>query len=336
MKLFGKPLDQPLNGGGGEPPRRRAWQSPANADKPAPAAQTERIGKSDEGGTEPLKSATSRFASGLKNTAKTGAPAPVARVVPSAAKITGPSPPARAESKEPGSRSPVPTGGFRRPPPLRGPALVSRWERILFFTLLASAVAMSVFLVRYRERVDAHFQARAMAVPLAGAAAQASAGPLMLSLANDSTGALTERSLPYPVPQDPGTRARVALEKLLSEYTAPGSLHPLKSLAPGVETVNQVFLLPAPGRRGTLAVVDLSSGFARLHPSGIEVETLTLLSMIATLHANLPAVTEVRFLVDGEPRTTLAGHADLDRAYLAGAAPMTPSEAFTTAGAAPK
>ena len=192
---------------------------------------------------------------------------------------------------------------------------------------------MSIFLVRYRERVDAHFQSRAMAVPLAGAAAAASAGPLLLSLANDSTGALSERSLAYPIPQDPGTRARVVLEKLLSEYTAPRSPHPLKPSAPGVELVHQVFLLPAPGRRGTLAVVDLSSGFAHLHPSGIEPETLTLLSMIATLHANLPAVTEVRFLVDGEPRATLAGHADLDRTYLAGAAPMTPNEAFTTGAA---
>ncbi len=194
---------------------------------------------------------------------------------------------------------------------------------------------MSVFLVRYRERVDAHFQARAMAVPLAGVDTAANAGPLLLSLANDSTGALTERSLPYPVPEDHGTRARVVLEKLLSEYTATGSAHPLKPLPPGAEPVHQVFLLPVPGRRGTLAVVDLSSAFVHLHPSGIEPETLTLLSIIATLHANLPSVAEVRFLVDGEPRATLAGHADLGRTYLAGAAPMTPGEAFTT-GAASK
>ncbi len=213
---------------------------------------------------------------------------------------------------------------------LPGPALISRAERILFSVLLVSVIAMSIFLVRYRERVDAHFQTRAMAVPLAGAAATSSAGPLVLSLANDTTGALTERSLPYPVPEDPGTRARVVLEKLLSEYTAPGSLHPLKPLPPGGEPVHQVFLAPVPGRRGTLAVVDLSSAFVHLHPSGIEPETLTLLSMIATLRANLPSVAQVRFLVDGEPRATLAGHADLQRTYLAGAGPMTPSEAFTT------
>ena len=39
--------------------------------------------------------------------------------------------------------------------------------------------------------------------------------------------------------------------------------------------------------------------------------------MIGTLHANMPQITEVRFLVDGQPRETLAGHADLLRTYTA-------------------
>ena len=47
----------------------------------------------------------------------------------------------------------------------------------------------------------------------------------------------------------------------------------------------------------------------------------TLLSIIETLHANFPQITQVRFLVDGEQRDTLAGHADLTRAYLASDAP---------------
>ena len=66
-----------------------------------------------------------------------------------------------------------------------------------------------------------------------------------------------------------------------------------------------------------LAVVNLTGAFVAGHPSGIETETLTVLSICATLHANLPRVTQVRFLVDGQPRATLAGHADLTRTYLA-------------------
>ena len=230
-------------------------------------------------------------------------------------------------------------GRFRVPSGQRGPAVISRGERALFWSLLASVLAMSIFLVRYRERVDAHFQSRAQAVPLASAASSstgATAGPLLLYLADDDTGALTERPLAFPLPDDPNTRARVVLEKLLSEYTAPGSPHPLQPLAPGVEGVDEVYLSPVPGgTRGVLAVVDLTPNFVDTHPSGIEPETLTLLSMIATLHANLPSVTEVRFLVDGEPRPTLSGHADLSRTYLAGAAQMAPSEAFATGGARP-
>ena len=66
-----------------------------------------------------------------------------------------------------------------------------------------------------------------------------------------------------------------------------------------------------------MAVVNLTSAFVAGHPSGIESETLTLLSICGTLHANLPQVTQVRFLVDGRSRPTLAGHAALTRTYLA-------------------
>ena len=52
------------------------------------------------------------------------------------------------------------------------------------------------------------------------------------------------------------------------------------------------------------------------HPSGLETEMLTVLSICGTLHANLPSVQQVRFLVDGEVRPSLAGHADLTRTYL--------------------
>jgi hypothetical protein len=75
-------------------------------------------------------------------------------------------------------------------------------------------------------------------------------------------------------------------------------------------------------------VVNLTGAFAASHPSGLEAETLTVLSICGTLHANLPRVTQVRFLVDGQPRPTLAGHADLTRTYLA-------TDAVPTAGAHP-
>ena len=59
----------------------------------------------------------------------------------------------------------------------------------------------------------------------------------------------------------------------------------------------------------------------------MEVESLTLLSIIGTLHANVPQIEQIRFLVDGQPRETLAGHADLLRTY--------PSRDATSVAASP-
>jgi hypothetical protein len=127
------------------------------------------------------------------------------------------------------------------------------------------------------------------------------------------------------LPADPEARARAVLGKLLDLYADADSTHPVPG---GAASVAQVFLLPAPGASSSepasqLAVVNLTGTFAASHPSGLETESLTVLSICATLHANLPAVTQVRFLVDGLPRPTLAGHADLTRTYLTADAMQT-------------
>ena len=77
---------------------------------------------------------------------------------------------------------------------------------------------------------------------------------------------------------------------------------------------------------GELAVINLRGSFVNQHPSGVEVESLTLLSIVGTLHANIPQIEQIKFLVDGQPRETLAGHADLLRTY--------PSRDTSTAAAA--
>jgi hypothetical protein len=121
------------------------------------------------------------------------------------------------------------------------------------------------------------------------------------------------------MPVDENAQARVLLERLMEAWRAPDSTHPINAAS----GVNDVYFLAAPQRRdrggdeGQMAVIDLSGALAAAQPSGIEPETLTLLSMMETLHANLPTVTQVHFLVDGRPRDTLAGHADLTRTYLA-------------------
>jgi hypothetical protein len=201
-------------------------------------------------------------------------------------------------------------------------AMISRFQRFLFGAMLLAAVVMAVVLIRMRERahdrlmIAADSQSRGA---LSTTSTAALPEKITLLVANDLDGSLIPVERSFPMPKDPNARARVLMQKLLEEYAAPKSTHPIAN-ASGVD---EVFLMPLLQQKGTsespgeMAVVNLDAAFVQAQPSGVEPETLTLLSMIATLHANLPQVAEVRFLVDGQQKDTLAGHADLTRVYLA-------------------
>jgi len=227
--------------------------------------------------------------------------------------------------------------------------MIPRYQTILFIVLLVASVAMGVVLWQLRERAHERLLFGSDSAPT-HAPAVAPAEPATLLVANDADGSLLALVQSLPLPQDPGSRARAVLGKLLDLYAAPGAAHPVPG---GASSIAQVFLLPAvnidsnpsatpagkPHSLGApltnsqqtgpeLAVVNLTGAFVASHPSGLETETLTVLSICGTLHANLPRVTQVRFLVDGQPRSTLAGHADLTRTCLA-------AEAVPTEGAHP-
>jgi hypothetical protein len=118
-------------------------------------------------------------------------------------------------------------------------------------------------------------------------------------------------------PAKPASSARPAASP--STISAPSSSAETSSGASGsalADPSSTQSAVPSEPTTPQLAVINLTGAFANNHPSGLEAETLTILSLCATLHANLPRVTQVRFLVDGQPRPTLAGHADLTRTYL--------------------
>lgn len=190
--------------------------------------------------------------------------------------------------------------------------MIPRFQRFLFGAMLLAAVVMAIVLIRMRERAHDRLMMAVDSQPLS-APSSAPVEKITLLVANDLDGSLIPVERSFPLPKDPNARARVLMQKLLEEYAAPKSTHPIAN-ASGVE---EVFLMPLQQQKGLMAVVNLSAPFVQAQPSGIEPETLTLLSMIATLHANLPQITEVRFLVDGQQKDTLAGHADLTRSYLA-------------------
>ena len=222
--------------------------------------------------------------------------------------------------------------------------MIPRHQKLLFGILLLASLVMSVTLWQLRERAHKRLIAGQDSAPTR-APEVTPAEQATLMVASDSDSSLRTQFESLPLPADPGSRARAVLGKLLDLYAAPDAAHPVPG---GGSSVLQVFLLPVPesgagaaavvkpksgdfraNQTGAapreqpqsgpqLAVVNLTGSFADSHPSGIETETLTVLSICGTLHANQPRITQVRFLVDGQTRATLAGHADLTRTYLAG------------------
>jgi hypothetical protein len=208
--------------------------------------------------------------------------------------------------------------------------MIPRYQAILFIVLLVASVVMAVALWQLRERAHQRLLAGQDTAPT-HAPLVAQAEPATLMVANDADSSLLTQVQSLPLPQDPGARARAVLGKLLDLYAAPDAAHPVPG---GASSIAQVFLLPAQSQDSSgapatthtstspqstgpeLAVVNLTGSFVSTHPSGLETENLTILSICGTLHANLPRVTQIRFLVDGQPRSTLSGHADLTRTYL--------------------
>jgi hypothetical protein len=217
--------------------------------------------------------------------------------------------------------------------------MIQRHQRIVFWCLVACIIGMGVLLWVERQRGRDRIQALGDATPLD--APVATTDVVTLDLANDADGTITPTTRQIALPTDANARARALIDHLAAEYALPGSAHPLQSGS----AVDEVFLLPLPvvgytpdpqgstaqttvpvaptdpnalqpqSPGGELAVIDLRGTFVNQHPSGVEVESLTLLSILGTLHANLPMIEQVRFLVDGKARETLAGHADLLRTY---------------------
>jgi hypothetical protein len=219
--------------------------------------------------------------------------------------------------------------------------MIPRYQRVLFWILAGASLLMGLFLLRGCEQAREKLTRRRNETPLAAPVATPSE-TVRIAMANDADGSilLVERNIALPA--ETTARARALLSRLIAEYSYKDSAHPIESgpaiddvflldlplrppIAPGKppEQESSAATLPpneaetaqphAPG--GQLAVINLRGTFADHHPSGIEPETLTINSIIGTLYANFPRIEQVRFLVDGRPRETLSGHADLLRTY---------------------
>ena len=186
--------------------------------------------------------------------------------------------------------------------------MMPRHLQITVLLLLLGVLLVGGFIIEFQRRERAKTQAlppgvstRALPAPAAGPAER-----IRLIVAYDEDGMLVPREASVPLPAEPSDRAKEILRTLLNLYVERPSPHPLRTDA----DIKNVFLV-----NSTLCVVDLNAAFAEGHPSGILVEQFTLASMVETIAANFPQVRRVRFLVEGQERETLAGHADLMTTY---------------------
>lgn len=108
-----------------------------------------------------------------------------------------------------------------------------------------------------------------------------------------------QREVPFSEPV--AEQARRIIEVQLGDVPAP-----LVSAVPAGTTLRSLFITP----RGD-AFVDLSRDVTEQHTGGSLDELFTVYTIVNALTVNLPAITRVQILIDGQEADTLAGHVDL-------------------------
>jgi Sporulation and spore germination len=187
--------------------------------------------------------------------------------------------------------------------------MIPRHFQITIALLLLAVLMSGIYMIRLKHREESAslqgLQAATVEPPVGGKQER-----IRVLVAYDDEMALRWREAEVFMPADRGLRAREALRAVLSQYLQNPSPHPLGKGA----DIKDVYLLS-----DDTLIVDTTAQFADAHPSGILLEELTLTSLIETLAANVPGVAKVKFLVNGQERETLAGHADLMSFYQAAA-----------------
>ena len=183
--------------------------------------------------------------------------------------------------------------------------MIPRNVQITLVLLLVAILGSGIYILRLHRRTEENVRRASDTRPIAPQLA-GSSRPIKLTIAYDDDGVFRSRDVSAVLPTEPSARAREILETLVAEYVNKPSPH---LLAEG-SAVSNVFIV-----NSKLAVVDLNQALADGHRSGIMVEDFTVISLIDTLAANFPQVQEVKILVDGKERQTLAGHADLTSIY---------------------
>ena len=123
---------------------------------------------------------------------------------------------------------------------------------------------------------------------------------VLFYVAEDGT-ALVEREHDMPLDSDTLARARFIAEQQLIEPPTP-----LVSPFPAGTRLRAIYLTD-----GGNAFVDLSPEVTQAHPGGSLDELFTVYALVNALTTNLPEISAVQILIEGQEVDTLAGHVDL-------------------------
>lgn len=183
--------------------------------------------------------------------------------------------------------------------------MISRRLQIVLALLVFSALALGYYALRLKRRAEQLrtpvADTRPIPPPVEGPAETA-----RFFLADDGAGAIHEREVSLALPASASSKALTLLRALTANYLENSSAH---RLGDGADIRGIYFV------SDTYAVVDTNAAFAEKHRSGALVEEMTVASYVETLSAAFPKLTQVKFLVDGKERETLAGHVDLKAVY---------------------
>jgi hypothetical protein len=183
--------------------------------------------------------------------------------------------------------------------------MIPRHVQITFVLLLVLVFVSGIYILRLHRGTEESLRLASIQHPV-GPPRSGTSENFKLTIAYDDDGVFRSLEFSSVLPSESSSRAREILETLINYYIAKPSPHPLADDS----AVNSVFLV-----NQKLAVIDLNGAFADGHRSGIMIEDFTVMSLIDTLAMSFPELEQVKFLVDGKQRETLAGHADLKSIY---------------------
>ena len=184
--------------------------------------------------------------------------------------------------------------------------MIPRNLAITIAVLLLALAGMGIYGLHLRkqavELLKTSADTKPVAPPISGPTTR-----ITIFVPDDDHGDLIKREVSAALPTEPTLRAREIVRVLITQWEEKDSTHPISNNA----DVKEVFLLD----NNKTAVVDVNGAFADQHRSGVLVEELTVVALARTLGANFSELQQMKLLVDGRERETLAGHADLTDFY---------------------